>query len=42
MRMQGGQDGDNFWSTSNAAGNSSGGCGYVNVGGTFVGTGSCR
>jgi len=42
MRMQGGQDGDNFWSTSNAAGNSSGGCGYVNAGGTFVGTGSCR
>ena len=43
MRIQhGGQGGDNFWSTSHAAGNWSGDCGYVNVGGTMVGTGSCR
>jgi hypothetical protein len=43
MRFQhGGQGGDNFWSTSTGAGNWNGDCGYVSVGGTTVGTGSCR
>jgi hypothetical protein len=34
--------GDNFWSSGYARGNSSGGCGYINVDGVTVGTGSCR
>jgi hypothetical protein len=36
-------EGDNFWSTPYAAGNSNGGCGYINLGGgQIVGTGTCR
>jgi hypothetical protein len=39
----GGGGGDNFWTSRLAAGNSNGGCGYVNVGGgQIVGTGTCR
>lgn len=31
--------GDNFWSSSTAAGNSADGCSYINVGGSFVTSG---
>jgi len=38
-----GSSGDNFWSSRTAFGNSSGGCGYINLGGgQSVGTGTCR
>lgn len=33
--------GDNFWATSNAMGNSSGGCSYVNVGNGQTATSGC-
>jgi hypothetical protein len=33
------KDGDNFWSSRTAVGNSSGGCSYVNVGGTTATSG---
>jgi hypothetical protein len=36
------RDGDNFWSGRLGRGNSDGDCGYINAGGTTVGTGSCR
>ncbi len=38
-RGGGGGDGDNFWSSATARGNSSGGCSYVNVGGTTATSG---
>jgi hypothetical protein len=43
QRGGGGGDGDNFWTSRLAAGNSNGGCGYINLGdGQIVGTGTCR
>jgi hypothetical protein len=36
---RGGNGGDNFWSSSTARGNSSGGCSYVSVGGTTATSG---
>jgi hypothetical protein len=45
LRAQGrggrGGGGDNFWATSNAMGNSSGGCSYVNVGNGQTATSGC-
>jgi hypothetical protein len=38
---RGGRGGDNFWATSNAMGNSSGGCSYVNVGNGQTATSGC-
>jgi hypothetical protein len=37
----GSSGGDNFWATSNAMGNSSGGCSYVNVGNGQTATSGC-
>jgi hypothetical protein len=43
VQQGGGGSGDNFWTSRMAAGNSSGGCGYINLGdGQIVGTGTCR
>jgi len=42
LRTKGrGAGGDNFWSTSTAMGNSSGGCSYVNVGNGQTATSGC-
>jgi len=42
LRTKGrGASGDNFWSTSTAMGNSSGGCSYVNVGNGETATSGC-
>ena len=38
-QAEGGGGGDNFWSSRTAVGNSSGGCTYVNVGGTTASSG---
>jgi hypothetical protein len=42
LRAQTKSQGDHFWSSSTAAGNWDGDCGYINVSGDIQGLGSCR